>query len=138
MPIKKRHTSTGDYKLEDPRISPPLGKMDMYAGSTYDQMGIVPDKAVPSAMHLSSMAANAGNSPLPHEQFTQDLLAQLRLSHNKSDLEDRYRARIRSPLTGVRAFCVTQCQCGGVKAVTECGAVSCPLWALRMGQNGYR
>jgi len=138
MPIKKRFTHSGDFTFDDPRKRPNITKSDQYSGSSYDKLGIPKDKAASIIGAMTYIEAHNDTAILPHEQYTQDLLAQLRISHNNSDLEDRYRERIRSPLTGVRGYCVTQCEAGGVKAVSECGSVDCPLWAFRMGQNGFR
>src|SRR4051812_46515037 len=44
----------------------------------------------------------------------QDMLRMLKVCDNGDDIEKRYRDRVRSPLTAIRAWCVTQCQCGSV------------------------
>lgn len=43
-------------------------------------------------------------------------------------------ARVRSPLTAIRAFCVT-CMGGYVDHIPGCTAPKCPLFAYRMGRN---
>lgn len=62
--------------------------------------------------------------------------------HNLQDrpvYEDRaiskYHAKIRSPLTAIRARCVA---CAGSTAhVRRCGIVTCSLWPFRMGKNPF-
>lgn len=55
---------------------------------------------------------------------------------NKDHVENKYKEKVRSPLTGVRAFCV-KCQGGTISFVRDCAAVSCPLWPFRMGNNPF-
>lgn len=43
-------------------------------------------------------------------------------------------ARVRNPLTAIRAFCVT-CMGGYVAMVLDCTAPKCPLFVYRMGKN---
>jgi len=75
----------------------------------------------------------------PTDMRVQDLLAQLRSSYNGRDsVETTYRKRIRSPLTAIRAFCVSQCRAGSPKAVSGCDVMECPFWTMRMGKNGLR
>ena len=52
-------------------------------------------------------------------------------------IENKYRARISSRATGIRAFCV-QCQGGEVAGVRSCPAVTCPLHPFRMGSDPLR
>lgn len=47
---------------------------------------------------------------------------------------ERALARVRNPLTAIRAFCVT-CMGGYVNLVPNCTAPKCPLFAYRMGRN---
>ncbi len=46
-------------------------------------------------------------------------------------------AKARSPLTAIRAFCIS-CMGGHSHSVGTCGSQKCPLWPCRMGKNGYR
>jgi len=52
----------------------------------------------------------------------------------QQELVDEYIDKISSPITGIRAFCV-QCMGGMVRAIADCPATSCPLYAFRMGKN---
>lgn len=53
-----------------------------------------------------------------------------------NNTEKRYRARIRNRATAITGKCV-DCV-GSRKNVTECAAVTCPLWAFRLGTNPFR
>lgn len=53
---------------------------------------------------------------------------------NLQRLIDKYCSKVRSPLTGIRAFCVS-CMGGYVNMVTDCPSVRCPLYKFRMGKN---
>lgn len=98
---------------------------------TFTLMGAVADKDAYQIGH----AAVAGIKPA--EVPTQDMLRLVKICDNGDDIEKRYRDRIRSPLTAIRAWCVTQCQCGSVRQVTECSSTSCVLWGFRMGSNPF-
>lgn len=45
-------------------------------------------------------------------------------------------ARVRSPLTAIRGFCVT-CMGGYVQLIETCPSVKCPLFAYRRGSNPH-
>lgn len=65
-----------------------------------------------------------------------DLFAFLRTPFDtKSTQEVRYRNRIKNRGTAITANCIV-CQ-GTRKAVTECMAVDCPLWAFRLGNDPF-
>lgn len=49
---------------------------------------------------------------------------------------EAYEKRVKSPLTGIRAFCVS-CMGGQVSEVSDCPSVKCPLYNFRMGHNPY-
>lgn len=90
------------------------------------------------AREIALGMAHADGVAEPKQMQTQDLLAMVRLPNNPSDsVERKYRDRIRSPMTGIRAFCV-ECQGGSPRAVSNCDKLSCPLWAFRMGRNRFR
>lgn len=52
-------------------------------------------------------------------------------------VEDKYRAKIKSQRTSIRAYCVS-CQGGSVAGVKSCPAVTCPLFSFRMGKDPLR
>jgi hypothetical protein len=52
-------------------------------------------------------------------------------------LVDKYRARIKSPATAIRAFCI-DCQGSSIAAVKDCTELTCPLWNFRMGKDPLR
>jgi hypothetical protein len=88
---------------------------------------------------LSLAATTAGKQPAPNELPVVDMLANTRVMFAPGfNVERTYRNRIRSPLTGIRGFCVIVCKSGSPKSVATCWNMSCPLWAFRMGKNGLR
>lgn len=104
-----------------------------FEGSSFEKMGLDEDNA---RSYLKRMAYNT-KPPLPSQMHTQDLLALARMNDNEGDsIEKTYRGRIRSPLTGIRAMCVS-CKGGYRRGVAECAKMDCPLWAFRLGQNGF-
>lgn len=56
---------------------------------------------------------------------------------HEDTVEDTYRAKIKSPKTAIRAYCIS-CQGGSIVGVRECPAVTCPLWPFRMGRDPLR
>lgn len=50
-------------------------------------------------------------------------------------IEQKYRDRIKNPMTAIRCFCVI-CQGGSTAGVRKCVSTDCPLWSMRMGRNG--
>lgn len=105
---------------------------DPFPGSTADNMKIPRE----IARGVLGALAYMYKPQLPGEMATQDLLSQVRMADNPDPTEQRYRDRIRSPLTGIRAFCVT-CSGGSPRAAGQCDVVSCPLWPFRLGQNSF-
>jgi hypothetical protein len=149
VPIRKR--LSGDAELEpvsdnvittNNRAKDKRGvfdpKKDPLKGSAWENMGETPFERGAVIGFLGYMAAEEEEVPRPEDVTTQNLLTQVRTSRNRCNIEHKYRNRIVSPLSGVRAMCVVTCKSGSVKAVTLCGNVSCPLWAFRMGTNGLR
>lgn len=49
---------------------------------------------------------------------------------------DAYLKKVKSPLTGIRAFCVS-CMGGQVSEVASCPSRECPLYNFRNGHNPY-
>lgn len=79
-----------------------------------------------------------GVTPHPRDVPVEKLLRGVQTVENDGrygKMEEFYRNRIRSPLTGIRAFCVL-CM-GGPKAANKCTSVTCPLWAFRTGKNSF-
>lgn len=56
---------------------------------------------------------------------------------HEDSLVDKYRARIKSPATAIRAYCI-DCQGGSIVGVKDCTALTCPLWNFRMGKDPLR
>lgn len=59
------------------------------------------------------------------------------LENSFGAVENKYKARISSRATAIRAFCVG-CQGGEVAGVRTCPAVTCPLHPFRMGADPLR
>lgn len=49
----------------------------------------------------------------------------------------RYRDKVRNPMTAIRAKCVECCN-GSLKEVTECTVTACALYPFRKGKNPFR
>lgn len=49
---------------------------------------------------------------------------------------DRYKRKIKSPKTAIRAKCV-ECSGGSLKEVQECRVLKCALYPFRMGKNPF-
>lgn len=85
---------------------------------------------------LQRRIAWVGGLPAPKYLPVQDLLNMVRQRNWDDNVEAVYRDRIKSPLTGIRAFCVF-CAGGSPKAATECSTVHCSLWPFRTGKNPF-
>lgn len=71
------------------------------------------------------------------KEIPTDTLIELTKSYFGEDtVERKYKERVRSPLTGIRSFCVV-CQGGSVPSVRACPSANCPLWPFRMGNNPF-
>lgn len=85
------------------------------------------------------VAGNRGTTPHPKDVDPASLLRAIQYNPNEhldfGPIEGFYRNRVRSPLTGIRAFCV-MCMDGPRKA-NDCETVTCPLWPFRKGSNAY-
>lgn len=118
----------------DPRKSP-------FAGSFVEAIAgdCDPDQARGMVGVLSLDASVRGMQHAPNDMPVQDMLAALRMMDNPGEnVELVYRNRVRSPLTGIRGFCVHVCKSGSPKAVGACSNLSCTLWPFRMGKHGLR
>lgn len=101
--------------------------------------GIIDKIGIPKGKErvvLAHLAYNNFQLPVPKEMDVTDLLTLVRSKQWGDNVEGFYRDRIRSPLTGIRAFCVF-CKGGSPKEATECGEVTCPLWSFRTGKNPF-
>lgn len=56
--------------------------------------------------------------------------------HYEDEVVRRYKSKVNSPLTAIRAHCV-ECMGGGVHEVKNCTAINCALHPLRMGLNTF-
>jgi hypothetical protein len=50
-------------------------------------------------------------------------------------MDTKYREKIKSPITAIRAFCIS-CQ-GDIPGVNDCATFNCPFWPFRMGKNPF-
>lgn len=106
---------------------------DPFPGSSLDKLEVPRAEAG----KWGRMMAFIGTALIPSQMRVQDLLAYARIPYNPGDkTEQKYRNRIRSPATAVRAYCV-MCA-GGPKASWECEKVECPLWPFHRGRSSLR
>jgi len=147
MAIKKRYTANDpSFKTDDALAAERLAERASDARGVFDpSKDPYEGSYISYQVHdrkLSRRAAQelavAGYFPKPNEMRVQDLLANVRMTYPTADnVEITYRNRIRSPLTGIRAFCV-QCKYFRPGEVRKCQEMSCPLWPFRMGRNRFR
>lgn len=108
-------------------------KADPFPGSSMD-IGV--SRAL--AGSISRMMAFLKDPPLPKDISVQDLLALVRTPRNFGNVvEQRYRDKVRSPLTAIRAFCV-DCSAFSPREAWNCPNVDCPIWPFHRGKNGLR
>lgn len=123
MAIRRRSLSETPNEEAPKRV---LGK------STFEKAGIPEDQIRLVAL---SKSYHLGNIP-PKEMRVEDVLAMVRAPNRDDNVETFYRNRIKSPLTGIRAYCVL-CSSGSPKMANLCGKTSCPLWPFRFGKNPF-
>jgi hypothetical protein len=94
-------------------------------------------EATPQQARRLGLLAIDCKADRPDENFTPDDHVKLmRIPYDKTNPQEaRYRNRVRNRGTAITAMCIT-CQ-GGRKAVTECVATDCPLWAFRFGSDPF-
>lgn len=73
--------------------------------------------------------------PDPRTMSVDELRAQLTTPRDGNSIEVMYRQRIVSPLSGIRAWCVTCAD--GIAEARRCPNVTCALWPFRMGKNPF-
>lgn len=149
MPIKKsisanvQVTSVDENAALHERAKDNRGVFDIrtgdpLTGSSFDGISDEPSVRAGALLGLAYLASETDEVPRPEDLKVQDLLTLARLGRNSDSIEYRYRNRITSPLSAIRAWCVAECRAGSAKAVRLCSSMDCPLWAFRMGQNGMR
>ena len=113
-------------------------RKDPFPGSELEPYGEDAHEAMPVQRFIGWDEGMKHQTPLPVDTPIQTLLARVRTPYNKHEsVEERYRKRIKSPLSAIRAFCV-ECEGFSPKAVGKCASVRCPLWPFRLGTNGMR
>lgn len=140
MPIKKRNIAT-EKPIEQPAND---GKLVIVAKSKKP----IPNKSVVrtlfgtdkptkgAALQLGLLAQQVGAATADEDLTIEDRVALMRTPYDdKNPQERRYRNRVKNRGTAITAMCIT-CQ-GGRKAVTECIATTCPLWAFRFGSDPF-
>lgn len=136
MPIKKRSKLPTEEEANAPQplviVAKP--KRPMPEGGKVRQ---VLGEDAPSAAHRAmGTLAKSVNADIDADFTIEDRVILMRSSYDKNNpQEQRYRNRVRNRGTAITAFCIT-CQ-GGRKAVTECIATTCPLWAFRFGTDPF-
>ncbi len=61
---------------------------------------------------------------------------EVRVESDALKIINRYKSRVRSPLTGIRAHCI-ECSGGSLKDVAECPVVKCALHPFRFARNPH-
>lgn len=123
MPIRRRSLPKETKEIID---APVLGK------STFERLGI-PEGRVRLVSLVSACTFGVDD---PKKLRVEDVLAMVRAPNWHDNAETFYRERIKSPLTGIRAFCVF-CSGGSPKAANACPKTDCSLWAFRTGKNPF-
>lgn len=67
--------------------------------------------------------------PIPDDQY-------LSPEESQEVTIQRYKDRIRNPMTAIRAFCIA-CMGGYMSEVSKCTAPECALYQFRMGSNPF-
>jgi hypothetical protein len=136
MPIKKRSALPDPNAVYDEpklvivaREKKPMP--EAFISKTYG------DNPTPAQLRrLGPLAQACGNVKTDERFNVADRITLLRTPYDtKNPQEQRYRNRIKNRATAITAMCVT-CQ-GSRKAVTECLATACPLWAFRFGGDPF-
>lgn len=140
MPIKKRNVSSSAAPIIETENMAKFPFIEAKPKKPVEDTGIFEGKDTlpPSyARGFGNLAESCGDTPTDIPLSVADRFKLLRVANDTSTAtEQRYRNRVRNRQTAVTAFCVT---CAGTrKAVTECAAITCPLWAFRTGKNPYR
>jgi hypothetical protein len=136
MPIKKRSTVPTAEQAEAIKplnIQPGVKKPIPREGRINDLLG---DQLSGSAVRAIGSLAASIHDPTDETMTAHDRVTALRTVYDENNPQElRYRARVRNRATAITAFCIT-CT-GGRKAVTECAATQCPLWAFRFGGDPF-
>jgi hypothetical protein len=140
MPIKKRNVSSESKPIQVVDEMPKFPFIEAKPKQPVKDTGFFSGSerlAGPFARRFGLVAQASGDSPTDIPLSVADRFKLLRTPYDISTAtEQRYRNRVRNRQTAITAFCVT---CAGSrKGVTECDAVTCPLWAFRFGRNPYR
>ena len=94
-----------------------------------------------AARRTTALPASAEIEQQRKEEIKARLLAALPGAVNpaseSADTIERYKAKVRNPMTAIRAKCV-ECSGGSLKEVAECKELSCALIPFRMGKNPFR
>lgn len=92
---------------------------------------------IPKRIRLSYLSAvYGGKDPKTIDKKILWEIAESGFDSTMDDVERKYKRRIKSPLTGVRSFCVV-CQGGSVGLIKDCTTTNCPLWGFRFGKNPF-
>jgi len=101
---------------------------------TLSERNKLPEGGLRGAVHRA--IGWSGGFPVPKEMHVNDLLDMVRQGNETDNVEVAYRERIRSPLTGIRAYCVF-CSGGSPRGATNCTNTCCSLWPFRTGSNPF-
>jgi hypothetical protein len=140
MRIKKRSVSSSDAPVAKVDDMPKFPNIEAKPKKPVEDTGFFSGSdRIPgqNARRFGLIAQACGDAPADISLSVADRFKLLRTPYDTTTAtEQRYRNRVRNRQTAITAFCVT-CT-GSRKGVTECAAVTCPLWAFRLGSNPYR
>lgn len=69
-----------------------------------------------------------------HEQADDEDQALYAAASEADRIIQKYKAKVHSPVSGIRAFCV-ECMGGQVREIPNCTSHQCSLYPFRMGKN---
>jgi hypothetical protein len=103
-----------------------------------NELGVTTSNEKRSAvLSLPKVAKAVGDSIHKVELSIADRLYVARTNYDTENQQEyRARGRIRNRTSAISAMCI--CCKGSRKLVVECLAVTCPLWAFRLGKNPFR
>lgn len=86
-------------------------------------------KAVDNALSIEELRARLRGALPEHQEVNAD-------GSSYQQTIARYNARIRNPMTAIRAKCI-ECSGGSIKEANECTVSSCALHLFRLGKNPF-
>mgnify|MGYP006275069575 CR=1 FL=1 len=136
MPIKKRSSRPVETEPQPQKLEITEGvKKPILDESRIKAVAGTSEPTAAQIRHTGAVAASVEKET--GELLTpSDRVLAMRTPYDANNpQEQRYRNRVRNRGTAITAMCIV-CT-GSRKAVTECIATTCPLWAFRMGGDPF-